>query len=150
MITPDLSDWVVVFDLDDTLYQESDYNLSGIKAVADELEKLYRKNIKEQLLSVCEIKGDVWGRACELLALPVLVKESFLWMYRLHEPKIELYQNVADVLKEVAASAKQVAILTDGRSITQRLKLEALGLLEYPLYISEEYSSNKPSVRTKM
>jgi len=138
------SDWVIVFDLDDTLYQENEYNRSGVIAVANEVEILYGKNITEKLLEVRERKGDIWRHACELLDLPLSVKESFLWMYRLHEPVIELDPKVATIVKEVSIAAHKVAILTNGRSITQRMKLNALGLLEYPLYISEEYSSNKP------
>jgi putative hydrolase of the HAD superfamily len=40
---------------------------------------------------------------------------------------------------------KSLVILTDGRSVTQRLKIEALGLTRFPVYISEEFSSEKPS-----
>jgi putative hydrolase of the HAD superfamily len=38
-------------------------------------------------------------------------------------------------------------ILTDGRSITQRLKLHALGLSHLKAYISEEWASEKPDDR---
>ena len=147
MAIPDLSclaDWVVVFDLDDTLYQEDEYNLSGVIAVADNLEKLYSKNVTEELMVIREQKGDIWGSACDLLGVPMSVKESLLWMYRMHEPVIKLEQKIETVVKEISAAVYQAAILTDGRSITQRMKLNALGLLEYPLYISEEHSSNKP------
>ena len=54
MTMPDLSglaDWVVVFDLDDTLYQENEYNRSGVIAVANEVEILYgKKNFKNPSL----------------------------------------------------------------------------------------------------
>ena len=139
-----LSDWVVVFDLDDTLYSEDDYNRSGVIAVTNELARLFNLDITEQLLSVREAKGDIWGRACELLSLPTTVKDSLLWMYRLHQPQIELDKKVVEVVADVSNKVQQVVTLTDGRSITQRLKLEALGLLKYPSYISEEYNSIKP------
>jgi len=142
----ELSGWVIVFDLDDTLYYEDEYNLSGVKAVANELSRLFERDITEQLLAIRQEQGDIWGRACELLSLPATVKDSFLWMYRLHQPQIDLSHEVVNVVTEVSEKARQVVILTDGRSITQRLKLEALGLLEYPLYISEEYNSTKPMV----
>ena len=142
----DLSDWVVVFDLDDTLYSEDDYSQSGVAAVTKELARLFNLDITEQLLSVREAKGDIWGRACELLSLPETVKESLLWMYRLHQPQIDLGQEVMEVVAGISKEAQQVVILTDGRSITQRLKLDALNLLKYPSYISEEYHSNKPMI----
>ncbi|MBT4947152.1 MAG: HAD family hydrolase [Candidatus Marinimicrobia bacterium] len=139
-----LSDWMIVFDLDDTLYQEDDYSQSGVAAVARELESLYGMDLTEQLMLVREERGDVWGKACELLDLSTTVKESMLWMYRLHHPNIELESEVLSVVHKIASSAKQLVILTDGRSATQRMKLSALDLLGYPLYISEEYESNKP------
>ncbi len=144
MVMLDLSEWVVVFDLDDMLYHEDDYNKSGVIAVADELVRLYGQDFKEQLLDVRESKGDVWGSACESLSLPVSVKDSLLWLYRLHRPEIELGQHVKQVVRDVASLARQVVILTDGRSITQRMKLAALGLMDFPVYISEEHSSSKP------
>jgi len=140
----DLSDWVVVFDLDDTLYSEDDYSQSGVIAVANELERLFNLDISKQLLSVHEAKGDIWGRACELLSIPTTAKDSLLWMYRLHQPQIDLGQEIKEVVDDISKQAQQVVILTDGRSITQRLKLDALGLLEYPSYISEEYNLTKP------
>ena len=139
-----LSNWVVVFDLDDTLYSEDDYNKSGVIAVTNELERLFNQDITEQLLSVRKEKGDIWGRACELLSIPATVKESLIWMYRLHQPQIDLRQEIVEVVVDVSKQAQQVVILTDGRSITQRLKLDALSLLEYPCYISEEYNFTKP------
>ena len=139
-----LSDWVVVFDLDDTLYSEDDYNQSGVIAVSNDLARLFNLDITEQLLSVREEKGDIWGRACELLSIPATVKESLIWMYRLHQPQIDLGQEIVEVVADVSKQAQQVVILTDGRSITQRLKLDALSLLEYTSYISEEYNFTKP------
>jgi len=139
----DLSNWVVVFDLDDTLYYEDDYNYSGIVAVADQIEMLYGVNLKGQLLAVRSENGDVWGKACELLSLPDSVKESFHWMYRLHRPEIILSSDVSNVVADLVENTNQIVILTDGRSVSQRLKLEQLGLLSLPCYISEEYSSNK-------
>jgi len=140
----DLSNWVVVFDIDDTLYYEDDYNYSGIVTVADQIEVLYGVNLQDRLLAVRSENGDVWGKACELLSLPDSVKESFLWMYRLHRPEITMNSDVSNVVADLVEKVKQVVILTDGRSVSQRLKLEQLGLLSLPCYVSEEYSSSKP------
>lgn len=144
MTTPKLSDTVVVFDLDDTLYSEDDYNESGVVAVCNELRKLYGKDIMDELLVTRRKKGDVWGKACLLLELPLSVKESLIWIYRLHQPSINLDSTTLDVLQKIKNAAKSIAILTDGRSISQRKKLLALGLLDCSVYISEEYHSEKP------
>ena len=39
-----------------------------------------------------------------------------------------------------------MAILTDGRSFTQRNKIFALGLQSFPVFISSEWSETKPSL----
>jgi putative hydrolase of the HAD superfamily len=139
------SKWIVVFDLDDTLYKETDYNLSGVISVANNLEKLFNKNIQNDLIKIFEDKGDVWGEACKLLSLPLSVKESLLWMYRLHCPEIALEEEVESLLSNLTISGNPIIILSDGRSITQRLKLLSLNLINFPTYISEDYSSIKPN-----
>ena len=59
-----------------------------------------------------------------------------MWLYRLHQPKIELAFGVRETLNILKNLKSKVVILTDSRSITQRLKVNA-GLDDLPLYISE-------------
>ena len=58
-------------------------------------------------------------------------------------PKKKIVEN-KKFLNQVLNSYGQVAIITDGRSISQRLKLKALGLSQIPVYISDEWNSQKP------
>lgn len=139
---------VVVFDLDDTLYREADYQLSGFQAVCRCLEPLYGRSLRgemERLLARGE--RDVLGALCRTLSLPDTVKQSLLWVYRLHQPDIKLSASVRAAVLEFERRCRGVAILTDGRSVTQRLKLRALGLEHLPAYISEEHGDEKPSPR---
>jgi putative hydrolase of the HAD superfamily len=136
---------VVVFDLDDTLYSEYDYQISGIKAVAREIIHLYGRDVQKELLNWHgQGERDVLGRVCQLLMLPEEVKDSLIWVYRLHNPDIELDCVTAQVFKQLREVVGQLAILTDGRSVSQRKKIDALGLSDLPVYISEEYASEKP------
>ena len=145
MTTADLGNIVVVFDLDDTLYAERDYQTSGIKAVCNSLLTLYGRNIENELLAARDTGiPDLWGEACVLLNLPHSASESMLWTYRLHSPDIRLAEGASAIVALCKQHSKQVAILTDGRAATQRLKLQALGLSDVPSYISEEHASNKP------
>lgn len=137
---------VVVLDLDDTLYPEADYQLSGFRAVCDWLEPLYGHLLwseVEQLLAQGEC--DVLGALCRTLGLPDAVKQSLLWVYRLHAPDIQLAAGVHAAVLEFQRRCRGVAVLTDGRSVTQRLKLRALGLAHLPVYISEEHGDEKPA-----
>lgn len=145
MARRDLSDTVVVLDLDDTLYKEADYHDSGLSEVCQWIEDLYGKNIREELLSQRRAgEKDLLDAACSLAGLPLTVKESLLWVYRLHNPNIHLKNTTREILGKIEEASKMLAILTDGRSISQRIKIRALGLAHLPVYISEEYSSEKP------
>ena len=137
---------VLVLDLDDTLYKEADYVLSGINHIAELLKKTMQQDIKEKLLSFHQSspQGDFIELACQLTALPPSSKESLLWAYRTHHPSIGLDDETKQWLKRCKKEYHTIAILTDGRAITQRLKISALGLSDIPAYISEEWDSIKP------
>ena len=137
---------VFVFDLDDTLYQESDYQSSGFREVVRWLERIYGIQLDFTLDEfLAENNSDVLGGLCEAAHLPDIVKQSLLWVYRLHEPDISLSEPVSQTITVLEQKSAGLAILTDGRSITQRLKLKALGLSHIPAYISEDYADEKPS-----
>lgn len=142
-----LNNWVVVFDLDDTLISELEYQRSGIAAVETAITSLYGVPF-DGLIQHASEKGvkDIWGWACVQLGLPTEVKTSFLWIYRLHSPKIQLAKDVECLLSQLISYKARLAILSDGRSITQRLKLLAIGLESLPLFISEDTQSSKPEI----
>jgi putative hydrolase of the HAD superfamily len=139
-------DIMVVLDLDDTLYKEVEYVLSGIRAVTNQINSIYGSALSTELVDAY-LGGDrdVWGLACSILRLPTQTKDSFLWMYRLHLPAIGLRPHVVRWINDLQQAGTQLAILTDGRSVSQRLKLASLGLADLPVYISEEHGSEKPS-----
>lgn len=143
----DLARTVVVFDLDDTLYSEADYVDSGVRHVCAQINSLLGIDcyavVQTQRLQ--NAKLDWLSLVCELAGLKPSVKESLLWMYRLHLPDINLTENCSVSLEKIKSAALAVAVLTDGRSVTQRLKLGSLGLSHWPAYVSEDYGSAKPA-----
>jgi putative hydrolase of the HAD superfamily len=148
MASRDLSDTVVVLDLDDTLYPEEDYRRSGLKAVSDMVAALHGNAVAMNVEQAIARGGnDVLGTICELANLPIRTKESLLWVYRLHVPTISLSGSVRSTIDSLQSSCKATLILTDGRSTTQRLKLLSLGLLHLRAYISEEWESEKPDAK---
>lgn len=142
----ELANCVVVFDLDDTLYPEADYVGSGVRYVCEQIRTIYGHDIYGYVLNALdqEPKLDWLELVCNRAKLPFTVKESLLWQYRLHSPDICLSTSCKDALQAIRSASKGVAVLTDGRSVTQRLKLKALGLADWPAYISEDYGSTKP------
>lgn len=137
---------VLVLDLDDTLYKEADYVLSGINHIVDLLQKTKKLDIKEKLLNFYKKnpKGDFLEFSCHLVNLPLSTKESLLWAYRTHYPTISLEYETQKWLEQCEQEYHAITILTDGRAITQRLKIAALGLSHIPAYVSEEWDSIKP------
>lgn len=142
----DFSRTVIVFDLDDTLYKEADYENSGLIEVCKWIDDIYQVNITSQLEKIKkQHQSDVLDAIIRLSELSQEIKESLLWIYRLHSPEISLRKEVKDLLSQLENLCSAVVILTDGRSISQRKKLKALGISHLRAYISEEFSSQKPS-----
>lgn len=134
---------VVVFDLDDTLYKEVDYVKSGYKAVAEYW--------GDASLYDVEMAAYESGRnAFDVLKAkkPDADIEKSVEVYRNHKPDITLPCESVITL-EYLSRKYPLALITDGRSIGQRNKIEALGIAEYfapeDIIISEEFGSDKHS-----
>lgn len=122
----------VVFDLDDTLYPEYNYVLSGFEAVGKEVEKLY--GLKNATAKMTELfnadKQNVFNRLLDGFGI-VYGKTDILHLaeiYRMHFPNIALSQEVKDTLVKLKQSGFMAGIITDGRPEQQKLKIKALGL----------------------
>lgn len=132
---------IFVFDLDDTLYSERDFERSGIEFVYNYLE------IRNQNLEFFLKNRSNW---IELILENTTHKVSIdflLNLYRNHFPAIRLYNDAKVFLDELVARKIECSLITDGRSITQRNKLKALGIesIFKKIIISEEIQSEKPS-----
>jgi putative hydrolase of the HAD superfamily len=128
----------VVFDLDDTLYDEVEYCKSGFGAVARFLADL------PEALTVEHIFGAFWRQftagnrtktfnaALDELGIDYddkLINE-LLKVYRNHIPKITLPADSKDVLHQLSEKFT-LALLTDGFLSAQQLKVEALAIEEF-------------------
>jgi putative hydrolase of the HAD superfamily len=144
---------VVVFDLDDTLYPESQFVRSGFKAVDAWLAKdraitgfydaaweLFqngtRKVIFDEALRKLKVKDPK-------IKIPDLVKR-----YRAHKPTLALYPDAREALRQLRSKVK-LGLLTDGFYETQKNKVEALemeALFDATIYTDELGRENwKPS-----
>ncbi|MBJ2183239.1 MAG: HAD family hydrolase [Muribaculaceae bacterium] len=134
----------VLFDLDDTLYAEKDYQLSGWRAVARHAEQF----------------GVPYGEAMSLMLgadnafdalharVPAMEVRLMLDIYRTHMPELHVSGHVKCVLAALRERGCGVGIITDGRSISQRNKISSLELEAYVDYISvsEEIGADKLKV----
>jgi putative hydrolase of the HAD superfamily len=132
---------VFVFDLDDTLYGERDFEKSGIKFVYD-----YLKIDTIDLDSILNSRTN-WIELIVSQPSNDFTTESILELYRNHMPKIELYSDAKIFLQKLISLRIEMSLITDGRSMTQRTKLKALGIenIFNKIIISDEVKSEKPS-----
>lgn len=134
--------YTIVIDLDDTIYPENDFKKSALLEISKIIERLYNVK-KEKTLEIFNQGGDIFQNIANYIGFPS-IKESLIWLYRLHSPKKLSKYNSLKFIDTLLKKEIKTLILTDGFSITQRLKLESLGLLSLDLYISEEFQSTKP------
>ena len=94
-----LHEFVIVLDLDDTLYYENDYVISGIKYLED-FSNIFNSFSLKGILQNAYKNGesDFLEVTCKKLKLSNKSKESLFWLYRLHKPKIELAYGVKRLL----------------------------------------------------
>jgi putative hydrolase of the HAD superfamily len=125
----------VVFDLDDTLYDEIEYCKSGFDAVADLLAKELEAPVAERIFEalwdqfVAGNRRSTFDAALDELGIKHDDKriEELVNVYRSHVPNLTLPQDSRDVLCELGAKYT-LALLTDGFLPGQKLKVQSLGI----------------------
>lgn len=124
----------IVFDMDDTLYKEKDYVISGFKAVDNWFKEKYKKtgfyNTAIQLFDAGENKF-IFNKALEKLNVNYDEKliSNMLEQYRSHEPDIQLLEEADWVLNNLVNIVK-IGLISDGYLVTQEKKVNALKLKE--------------------
>lgn len=119
----------VVFDLDDTLFSETDYVKSGFNAIGTAFGD---KSLGDNLWKLfCEDKKNVYQRA----GFSEKECQRCIEIYRGHFPDITLSEDIKETLHELKRKGIKLGIITDGRPEGQRNKIEALGLCKIMDYI---------------
>ena len=141
---PSMSDLVVCFDLDDTLYKEIDYLKSAYLEIA---ETVGHPEAAEQMVEWYKEGKNAFEELIKAFGLDLTIAD-FLKIYRNHYPEISLEEGVMEYLEELKDSGAKLGVITDGRSVTQRNKIRALGIERMldAVIISEEIGSEKPDV----
>jgi len=137
---------VVVFDLDDTLYQEIDYLKSAYRNIAN---SYANSDIVYEDMMVWYFQGDdVFQRLLDNY-ITNHNKLELVKQYQNHFPNIVLNTGVDKFIRKLQEYKITIGIITDGRSVTQRNKIAALGLKDRidEIVISEELGSEKPNFR---
>lgn len=131
---------MILFDLDDTLYPEIDYVHSAYRAIAA------RWGV--ELLPLMFAAPSI-AEAFDLVTAtrPDVTITEIIGLYRTHCPGIHLSWQSLYTLATLRNTGHKIGIITDGRSITQRHKIEVLGLDRFVnpehIIISEEIGGDK-------
>lgn len=124
----------VIFDLDDTLYNEKEYVKSGYKAVAEYLGDV---SIADRLW-----KEFISGKSAFDEVLNQLKKmddlQKCIRIYQEHKPTLNLNDGAKELVKSLKERNIKIGIITDGRPNGQRNKIEALGLSGLDYIITDE------------
>jgi putative hydrolase of the HAD superfamily len=122
----------IVFDLDDTLYRERRYALSGFAAAAHWASATFAlpaAPVFSELVAALK-RGDR-ARACQHVCARFGLNQAevprFVDVIRQHQPRLRLSRRVRSTLVTLAAG-RPTAILTNGRRSVQARKVDALGV----------------------
>jgi putative hydrolase of the HAD superfamily len=130
---------LIAFDLDDTLYNERDFVASGYRAVSANLSQRYGLNYDEMVYVMTHAPLNPFDSLEEYLTnrsvqRGLSIVEDIPWMvktYREHRPDIALSDEVVSTLAALIQRKYRLALITDGRVVTQSNKIESLGLSRF-------------------
>lgn len=130
----------IVLDLDDTLYSEREFERSGFRAILDTLDVTHTVQL-DDLLELSIQGQDVFAH----LNFDEHLRHVALSIYRQHQPNIALYPDAALFIDQALAADCTLVIATEGRSVTQRNKISALGIADKisHVLISDEVGHRK-------
>ncbi len=128
----------VVFDLDDTLYDEIEYCKSGFTAVAEFFAELPEAPPAERIFGAlweqftAGNRTNTFNAALDELGISYDDKriKEMVNVYRNHIPRIKLPEDSRDVFCELRVKYT-LALLTDGFLPAQKLKVQSLGIEKY-------------------
>lgn len=148
----------LIFDMDDTLYPEREYVLSGFRAVAAWAEDnlgIPATTGEGELRGLFEagVRGDTfnrWVSAHGLAGQEAALIPRLVAVYREHEPEITPFPGVRTTLAKCRRHYR-LGLVSDGYLAVQRGKFRALGLRGYfdAVVFSDEWgrAAWKPSVK---
>lgn len=146
---------VLIFDLDDTLYDERTYVESGFRAVARWGESRFGWDPESSFRTMVSVldaegRGAVFNRwlAANGVTSASAIRDG-VKVYRHHTPDISVPEPIRHLLSSLSTSP--LYLVTDGHKIVQAKKIAALGIAPSfrRCYITHRYgvASAKPSLR---
>jgi len=141
------------FDLDNTLYNQRQYEYCAFWLIAVEVEKYFSFDKDQYFLclkrlfdsGVREYTFDKSAKLC-MGEIPEkwedFVKIRLLPIYRSAKPKLKPFPWIKDLLKDLQENGVKLSLITNGNVDIQKHKIKVLGLKGYfdKIYISDAYN----------
>jgi putative hydrolase of the HAD superfamily len=145
----------VIFDLDDTLYEERQFVRGGFAEVARELERRGAGPADEaqrwlEHYHFAESRAGVFQKLAHRLGFPEAWIPELVALFRAHRPQLALAADAVEVLPRLRRRYR-LGCVTDGWADVQRRKVAALGIEPYldALVVADELGRDfwKPHAR---
>jgi putative hydrolase of the HAD superfamily len=148
----------IIFDLDDTLYAERDYVLSGFRAVADWSQEVWQVPPEITFRELVQLLDEgrrgntfnMWLQSRNLDTSSAIV-ETMVDIYRGHEPEISIASETREILAELRRDGYQLGLVSDGYLRVQQKKFAALDVddLFQAVVFSDQFGREhwKPSTK---
>ena len=123
---------ILIFDMDDTLYDESTYVQSSFWAVSNYLSKKYgisKKIIFHEIMKIFKKqgRGNVFDYLLNYYKIFSMAEvKKCVSVYRKNIPDIKLYKEAKEILEDLSVYPKYV--VTDGNKMVQSIKVSSLGI----------------------
>lgn len=144
----------LIFDLDDTLYNEADFVLGAFKVVAQYLSKKHKLDRDELYQAMLRLladngRGRIFNDICGLYNLDEDIN-NLVEVYRNAVPNISLYEDAEYFLNYCRGKCKK-GLITDGIHYVQWNKIRLLDLEKYfdCIIVTDDHGKDfwKPSIK---
>ena len=144
-------------DLDDTLYPESSFVESGLRAVSEHLQEFCGVQIDDSMPFMLKTlhrdgRGKIFDSVRARFSVRNVSVRSLVSIYRAHSPDISLSEEARSLLLDLPNFlARKPYLVTDGNLRVQRSKIKALGISHFfeRTYCTRQFGTQaeKPSLK---
>ena len=125
----------ILFDLDDTLYDESTFVAAAFDATAafvaahSSVDRAEVRDALERRLQA-DGRGRIFDLVVDELGLDRRLAPAMVHTYRTTRPELTLYPDADAVLDQLRSAGARIGLVTDGMAIVQQNKVAGLGLVD--------------------
>lgn len=142
----------IIFDLDDTLYNERDFVYGAFREVCIYLSKNYNMDYERLYKDIIEIlniygRGKIFNKLCDKYNINENI-DKLIDIYRKAKPQLQMYEDASFILKKFSTysqcennNAYKLGLITDGKAEVQWNKIKALNLRQYmhKIIVTDDY-----------